>query len=251
MNQKGQTLIEVVIGVVLLAVVFTGLFQALAVGIWGTFLDNQLTTAQQIAQSEIDYIKSQAYDAEAPYQYYLIDLDGNLIVASTGVEYCVLHCESPASFNVSYLVSEVPDVDRTVFQQITMTVSYPGGKPQQVVAYKANVEYGELVQCTDSHEDGFDIPKLNGGQGYYYVVTSVNEGPISAFWAIDKVQAIELYIYAGTPSDLGDLIAFKDGDMVTSTSPYTVPPGDYTVYFYLVTGNNIGTDSATVSYACQ
>ena len=36
MNEKGSTLIEVVIGVVLISMVILGLFKGLSVGIWGT-----------------------------------------------------------------------------------------------------------------------------------------------------------------------------------------------------------------------
>jgi len=267
MNEKGQTLIEVVIGVVLIALVFTGLFQGLSVGIWATFLDDQLTTAQQIAQSEIDYIKSQDYDIEAPYQYNLIlDLVGDPDGGTVGPEEpnIAYNITGLTGFTAVYSVSEVPDVDPTVLQQITMTVSSPGGRPQTFVAYKANIEYGEPTQCIDLHKVEFTIDTLTGPQGYYYVISPDAEGPISASWVLvdkDNKKNIEIYIYMGTPfgPDEGKISTPPGSAYIArstagskgsaSTPSYTVPPGDYTVYFYNpIAKQSVETKSATINY---
>jgi len=264
MNQKGQTLIEVVIAVVLLSVVIVALFQALSVGIWGTYTTDQLTTAQQIARSEMEYIKFQNYDEEAPYEYDLIALNGTPITALPSVEYNI------SGFAVHYSVDPVDLIDPEVLQQITMTVNYPGGRPLQVVAYKANIAYGEPGKRTEI----VDVPdSLDPEKGYYYLVNTEAEGEIvGATWGVDK-GSVMVYIYIGTPSDLGlgpgsdglsntpaddegladSVVGSGEGSpLVFVVTDGSVPAGLYTVYYYNPsTKQAVDTEMATVTYAVQ
>lgn len=256
MNQKGQTLIEVVIGVVLLALITVALFQGLSVGIWGTYTTDQLTTAQQIARSEIEYIKYQSYNETEPYEYDLVALSGAPIIASPDTEYPV------SGFNVTYSIAEIVE---NVLQQITVTVNYPGGRPVYVVAYKANVAYGEPGKQTEI----VDVGELPSGNGYYHVVNTGAEGEIvGATWGVAK-GSVMVYIYFGTPFEglTNPISAHPETDVDTEQYPVagsgegsplvfvvtegTVEAGAYTVYYYNPGTKAVDTEMATVTYNVQ
>ncbi|MBE0415114.1 MAG: prepilin-type N-terminal cleavage/methylation domain-containing protein [Dehalococcoidia bacterium] len=61
MNQKGQTLIEVVIGIALIALVMTSFFTALNTSLTATTIVNKRTTAESLTRTELEYIKNHAY----------------------------------------------------------------------------------------------------------------------------------------------------------------------------------------------
>jgi len=74
-NKKGFTLIEVLIAGVILAVVLVGFIQGLNVTLLGTDRDSKMNSAQHLAQSQMEYIKSQTFNTSAcdesaslPYQ---------------------------------------------------------------------------------------------------------------------------------------------------------------------------------------
>jgi len=61
MNEKGQTLIEVVIGMVLLGLVATSFFVALNISIKATNIVNLRTTAESLTRAELEYLKNCDY----------------------------------------------------------------------------------------------------------------------------------------------------------------------------------------------
>jgi len=102
-NRKGVALLEVLIAGVILAIVLVGFMQGLNVTLLGTHLDSKINSVQHIAQSQMEYIKSLAYDDTEPFVY------GNI---SHDEEY---HIE--VTVNDSYR-------NVTGKQLITVTVSY-------------------------------------------------------------------------------------------------------------------------------
>jgi Tfp pilus assembly protein PilV len=104
-KRKGVALLEVLIAGVILAVVLVGFMQGLNVTILGTDRDSKMNSAQHIAQSQMEYIKSLPYDDEAPFEY------GNI--------------SHPKEYHI--MVAVDPDSDygnMTRLQLITVTVSY-------------------------------------------------------------------------------------------------------------------------------
>jgi type II secretory pathway pseudopilin PulG len=64
-KKKGTTLLESVIALFLVAVVVVTLLEALALGIIGTLNVNRQSSALSLAKTQIEYIKSQTYNASA------------------------------------------------------------------------------------------------------------------------------------------------------------------------------------------
>ena len=64
-NKKGVALLEVLIAGVILAVVLVGFMQGLNVTILGTDRDSKMNSAQHLAQSQMEYIKSQTFNNSA------------------------------------------------------------------------------------------------------------------------------------------------------------------------------------------
>ena len=101
-NRKGFTLIEVLIAGVILAVVLVGFLQGLNVTLLGTDRDSKMNSAQHIAQSQMEYIKSRPFNNESKYSTDIIDVQGYIIKVD-----CIDNYE-----------------DVTGKQLITVTVSY-------------------------------------------------------------------------------------------------------------------------------
>ena len=102
-NRKGVALLEVLIAGVILAVVLVGFMQGLNVTILGTHRDSQINSVQHIAQSQMEYIKSQLYNNESPFEY------GNI--------------SHPTEYHIEVTVDDSYG-NVTGKQLITVTVSY-------------------------------------------------------------------------------------------------------------------------------
>ena len=82
-NRKGVALLEVLIAGVILAVVLVGFLQGLNVTLLGTERDSKMNSAQHIAQSQMEYIKSLPYNAtygniSHPVEYHIeVTVDDN------------------------------------------------------------------------------------------------------------------------------------------------------------------------------
>ena len=117
MDQKGQSYVEILIAVVILAIVIIGLLNGVFAGIKATGAVDQGTTAINIARSQMEYIKSQDYSSS----YIKLD-DSDL----------------PDGWTNSQITIDVVDVLVSYLQRITVTVSYGDGKSVIVEDYKAN-----------------------------------------------------------------------------------------------------------------
>lgn len=69
MNERGQTLIEVVVALVLLGLIVTSVYMALNIGLRATGIVNERTTAESLTRSELESIKN------CDYVYWDYDAD--------------------------------------------------------------------------------------------------------------------------------------------------------------------------------
>jgi prepilin-type N-terminal cleavage/methylation domain-containing protein len=69
-DEKGFTLIEVVIAIALLGVLAVAFFSALGTASLGILTADERATAEGLARSEMEYVKTQAYST-APWSYEL------------------------------------------------------------------------------------------------------------------------------------------------------------------------------------
>ncbi len=72
-NEKGFTLIEVIIAVALLGVIAIAFLGALGTASLAMFIADERATAESLARSQMEYIKSQPYSDNVTYDE--IDLD--------------------------------------------------------------------------------------------------------------------------------------------------------------------------------
>ncbi len=71
-NQKGFTLIEVLVSLALLGIIATGILGALGTSSKATVTNDVQTTAQNLAQGQMEYVRNQPYDVGSPPEYALI-----------------------------------------------------------------------------------------------------------------------------------------------------------------------------------
>ena len=117
-----MVLLEVLIGVTILAVVMVALLQGFQAGILGTKRVDDRSVALNLAQSQVEYIKSQ------PYQDY--DAEGNPV---EGEGYARLDHDIPPGFtpdDIEFTITNLGEGENPL-QQITVTVSY--GESRSVV----------------------------------------------------------------------------------------------------------------------
>lgn len=264
MNEKGQTLVEVLIGVTLLSVVILGLLQGLSVAVWGTINVGQRTMALNLARSQLEYIKSQPYDVEEPFEYDIVP-------------------DVPTGFQVE--ISDVTELTEDALQQVTITVTYLESKSVEFVGYKASRSGDVTKEPQDLIvTETVDVPPLPEGgflwwgdwYGYYYVFETGSEGEVSSTWIFTSDGSWSwgrtyVLIYSGKPSwtgagDEGIIIRGSSsppsgwiarastwssyaGGYIMSCSAGNQPAGTYTVLFFNGEMNNdVFTISASVNY---
>ena len=79
-NRKGVALLEVLIAGVILAVVLVGFMQGLNVTLLGTDRDSKINSAQHMAQSQMEYIKSLPFNNQSKYSTDVLDVPQGYIV---------------------------------------------------------------------------------------------------------------------------------------------------------------------------
>ncbi len=62
MNEKGQTLIEVVLALAAIGLIVTGIYMSLNISLRATGIVNERTTAESLTRSELESIKNCEYD---------------------------------------------------------------------------------------------------------------------------------------------------------------------------------------------
>ena len=130
-NRKGFTLIEVLIAGVILAVVLVGFLQGLNVTLLGTDRDSKMNSAQHLAQSQMEYIKSLPFNAAIN--------TSSCSCSNKPPEDCSLSCynivpEAPEDYIIDIVACSwcedgcfpepPPDPCDPLKQLITVTVSY-------------------------------------------------------------------------------------------------------------------------------
>ena len=116
--QRGQALLEVLIGVTILAAVIVALLYGFQAGILGTKRVDDRTAALNLAQSQVEYIKSQ------PYQVY--DDQGNPV---EGDGYSKVDEDTlPAGVTLNDIEIIVGNLGNETsadkIQQVTITITY-------------------------------------------------------------------------------------------------------------------------------
>ena len=124
-NQKGLTLIEVLIALTVFAAISASLFIALNVSHKTTHSVNEQTTAESLTRAELEYIKSCDYDAENNPPVYEIDPD--LVI--------------PTKYSIEITAERLdPEGDGTDnddgIQKVTVKVYYDGELVLTTASYK-------------------------------------------------------------------------------------------------------------------
>lgn len=129
-GQRGQALLEVLIGTIILAIVIVGLLSGMQAGIWGTKRVDERTTALNLVQSQMEYVKAQ------PYQLY--DDQGNPV---EGEGYSkIAEDVLPAGFSLADIEIVVSNLGNQTSpeatQLLTITVTCDGNNTVALSGYK-------------------------------------------------------------------------------------------------------------------
>ena len=109
MKKGGYNLIEVLIAIAIISMLVVAFMQGLNIGIGGTYSDTQRNNALHLAQSQMEYIKSQDYDDDCGYT----PIDDNVTVS----------CLNESSENL---------------QHITVTVYFDDNRTITIEGYKTD-----------------------------------------------------------------------------------------------------------------
>ena len=122
-NQQGFSLIEVLVSLALLGTIVAGILGALASSSVATHIDDERTTAQALAQSQIEYVWDQSYDSvrDPPQYEVLTDLPQGYTIT------CTASRLDPEGDGLG---------DDDGLQKITVTVSHAGKSVITLEAYK-------------------------------------------------------------------------------------------------------------------
>ena len=115
-GQRGLGLVESLVAVAILGTAVTAFIVALSAGSIAVREQEEQVVAQGLAQTQLEYVKSYSYDAEAT-AYPAID--------------------TPEGYAISVEVSPVPDADADI-QKITVTISREAEDILAVENYKVN-----------------------------------------------------------------------------------------------------------------
>lgn len=122
MNKKGYLLIETVIAIAVFAIVVIGFMQGLQVGILGTYRVDVSNTALNLAQSQMEYIKSLPYCDGCDTYDKVPDIDIPEGFDSDDIEVAVCdRCDANCIYE-----SPPPEPCASGLQKVTVNVSYDG-----------------------------------------------------------------------------------------------------------------------------
>lgn len=269
-NKKGQTLVELIIGIALFAMVIVGFMQGLNVGILSTHWVRQTNAALDLASSQLEYVKQQDYILYGNGS----PVEGPPYKNVGGI---------PPGFSADDIEIAVENIDGNAnghaLQQITVNVTYENGtRSVEVVGYKAPrlaTVHGQEGWWIVNNNIG--IPPLDGKWGYYYVIEpGTDNTQICATWVYTwSTQGsgflLHLYLYEGIPKESWDQGAglvredaapapslAKEGaayqpegeNYLVTIETDPLPAGTYTVFFYNDASKegSANTSSASVTY---
>ncbi len=138
-NEKGFTLIEVLVSLALLGIIGSAFLGSLGTASNAIFVADEQATAESLARSQMEDIKKQAYDAiHEPPQYNILDAeDYEFDYEEAGYEIVVaaerLDPEGDGTWNEEF---DIPDDDG--IQKITVIINHNGGEVITLEDYKVN-----------------------------------------------------------------------------------------------------------------
>jgi prepilin-type N-terminal cleavage/methylation domain-containing protein len=211
MNRNGQTLLEVMIAIGIIAVVVLGAMQALNVGILGVHRVDIHNIELNLARSQMNYIKAQDYityndscqteDGQSPY----IAID-----------------EIPQRYRISTTVCNVNGTDAEALQYASLRASYDG-KPIAVEldGYKINpavlpalydLPLIETIEIPVPIMPGGNARTLGDGEffvfyGYPFTFYIPREGAVAVTWIVDQAETygttnrMDVYLYQHAEDD--------------------------------------------------
>ncbi len=113
-NEKGFTLIEVLVALAITGLVVVAFLTAMNIAYKATFISNERTTAESLARSQMEYVKTQQYDNTGAYDVIT----------------------SPANYTIGLLP---PPVELEVgLQKITVTISHNTKQVLTLEGYKVD-----------------------------------------------------------------------------------------------------------------
>lgn len=140
-NEKGLTLLEVVIALALLGLIGLAFLGALSTASKAIFITDERATAESLARTEMEYVKSQPYSKDIPWSY---DLPSGTPPADPPEWWDPAHALPPGYNDYSVTVSAVsldPENDGTGDDDglllITVTANHLGDPVIILEGYKA------------------------------------------------------------------------------------------------------------------
>ncbi len=115
-GQQGLGLVETLVAVAILGIAVVAFIVALSVGSTAVGGQNEATVAQGLAQSQLEYTKSQAYDPGAATYPAVV---------------------TPPGYNLTVAVASLPGTDADI-QKVTVTVLRDGAGVLTASDYKVN-----------------------------------------------------------------------------------------------------------------
>ncbi|MFC1957490.1 prepilin-type N-terminal cleavage/methylation domain-containing protein [Chloroflexota bacterium] len=121
-NESGATLLETLVALAILGLVAVAFLGGLSTGAKATIVANERTTAESLAQSQMEYVKSQDYDSRNNPQYTQIP-------------------DNPTGYDIFINAERLDAKDDghendDGIQKITVTVSHNGNLVLTVEGYK-------------------------------------------------------------------------------------------------------------------
>ena len=124
-SQKGFLLIEILVGLALMGIIAAGFVNGLSTTFTGVTVSQERVTAESLAKSQVEHIKSQEYISVASYPtdgpYELIDIPADLVAAGYTVE-----ITSPEA-----IISDVVEL-----QSVTVAVKRNGEGKMSIEVYR-------------------------------------------------------------------------------------------------------------------
>ena len=121
-NQEGFSMLEVLLSLALIGIVVAGILSALSTSSRATITNDVQTTAQNLAEGQIEYVRNQAYNGNDPPVYQIL-------------------ADVPAGYTVNCTATRLdPEGDGSDdddgLQKITVTVDFGGATATTLEAYR-------------------------------------------------------------------------------------------------------------------
>jgi prepilin-type N-terminal cleavage/methylation domain-containing protein len=128
-DERGDSLVEILIAVAIIAIVVTAFLAALSTGVFGVSVVHERVTAENLARAQLEYIKNYTYTVGAT-SYPIVEHPEDYSI-TIGISYWY----SPTG---TFTTDPSDDHDCCGMQWITVTVSYNGEPVFRALDYKLN-----------------------------------------------------------------------------------------------------------------